>query len=75
MLIEGSDYFIKLVDFPTCACGGAITPNDDGTFTILINARLSREQNMDSCKHELNHIANGDFWRAADITDIERDAG
>lgn len=74
-MIENVDYFIKLVDFPVCTCGGIIMLNDDGTYTILINSRLSHAQNLDSLRHELNHIKNGDFYRDDPIGQIEKEAG
>lgn len=74
-MIENVDYFVKLVDFPVCTCGGIIMLNDDGTYTILINSRLSHAQNLDSLQHELNHIKNDDFFRDAPIEQIEKEAG
>ena len=75
MILENADYFVKLVDFTVCSCGGVILLNEDGTYTILLNSRLSHEQNADSLIHELNHIKNGDFYRSANITQIEAEAG
>lgn len=63
MLIEGADYFVKFVDFPVCSCGGCVCLNDDGTYTVLINSRLSHQQNLDSMVHEYNHMAHDDFYR------------
>lgn len=74
-MIENVDYFVRLVDFPVCTCGGIILLNDDGTYTILINSRLSHDQNLDSLRHELNHIKNGDFYRDDPIEQIEKEAG
>lgn len=75
MILENADYFIKFVDFPVCSCGGVILLNEDGTYTILLNSRLSRQQNRDSLIHELNHIKNGDFSRDIPIKQIEAEAG
>lgn len=75
MILENADYFIRFVDFPVCSCGGAILLNEDGTYTILLNSRLSRQQNKDSLIHELNHIKNGDFYRDVPIKQIEAEAG
>ena len=75
MLIEGADYFVRLVDFPVCSCGGAVMPNDDGTFTVLINARLSRQQNRKSIDHERSHILHDDFSRDVPLVQIETEAG
>lgn len=74
MLIEGADYFVRVVDFPVCSCGGAVTPNDDGTFTVLINARLSHEKNKQSMRHELKHIEHDDFWRDVPVEQMEKEA-
>lgn len=63
MLIEGVDYFVYLVDFPVCSCGGCVCLNEDGTYTVLLNARLSHQQNKDSMEHELNHMKHDDFYR------------
>ena len=75
MILENADYFIKFVDFPVCSCGGVILLNEDGTYTILLNSRLIRQQNKDSLIHELNHIKNGDFYRDVPIKQIEAEAG
>lgn len=74
-MIENVDYFVRFADFPVCSCGGLVKMNEDGTFTILLNSRLSYDQNTNSLQHELNHIKNGDFYRDAPIDQIEKDAG
>lgn len=74
MEIDGT-VFVRLVDFPTCACGGMVLLNDDGTHTILLNSRLSHEQNLKSYLHEKNHIEHNDFYRGADVEDMEVEAG
>ncbi len=74
MPIEGSDYFIYLVDFPDCRAGGMVTPNDDGTFSVYLNARLSRGQQLTSAAHECRHIAHDDFYRDEEIAEMERQA-
>lgn len=74
MELDGN-VFVRLVDFPTCACGGMVMLNDDGTYTILLNSRLSYEQNLKSYDHEKKHIEHNDFHRCADVRDMEREAG
>lgn len=73
-LIEGVDYFVRLDDFPVCTCGGLVHPNEDGTFTILLNSRLSRAQNLESLKHECKHILHDDFWRDVPLEVMEKEA-
>ncbi len=37
--------------------------NPDNTYTIVMNPKHSYETLMRSCKHELDHIARGDYDR------------
>lgn len=74
-LIEGCDYFVYTIPFPNNKCGGFVTPNDDGTFSVYLNANLSEEENRITLEHELNHILHDDFWRDTSISTIEEEAG
>lgn len=38
-----------------------VTPNEDGSYTILINDRLSYEGRLKAYQHALRHITNRDF--------------
>lgn len=68
--LSGADYFIRLIDLPP-QVGGVVTPNEDGTYSVYLNSRKSREQNRIDFIHELNHIRNDDFYSDADIAVIE----
>lgn len=70
--IEGFDYYLYYMDFPTCTIGGAVMPNDDGTYSIFLNTRLSREAQARALLHELRHIAENDFYNRKDIRQIEK---
>lgn len=49
-----------------------ITKNIDGSYSIFLNARLSREQHLRSYQHALQHIKNGDFEEDyGDVQQIE----
>lgn len=71
MLIENQDYFVRVIPFPVYSIGGAVTPNDDGSFSVYINANLSLERQRKALKHELDHIENDDFYNGKPITEIE----
>jgi len=43
-------------------------------FTIVLNARLSTEQNLLSYRHEIEHIQNGDYDKKCDVNLIEFNA-
>ena len=50
-----------LVDLPT-SVRGFCYHDDDGEPMIILNARLSREQNRKTYDHECDHIKNGDMY-------------
>jgi hypothetical protein len=55
--------YIYLMELP-CRVKGCVCKNDDGTHTIILNSRLSFEQNRQTFIHELNHIENNDFEKS-----------
>ena len=71
-MIQGIDYFVYLVPFPVWTCGGFVMPNDDGTYSVYINSLLSEDMQQKALRHELKHIADGDFWNERPIEQIER---
>ena len=48
-----------------------VHPNEDGSFTIIINARISQARQMIAYQHALEHIMRDDFSKA-DADEIER---
>ena len=63
-------YNVQIIDFHTSE-RATHTINDDGSYTIFINARLSRKQQQISYKHELEHIYNQDLHSCLDADEIE----
>lgn len=66
------DVNIQLIDCDTIIKESVI-PNEDGSYTIFINARHTSEQQHASCVHALAHILNGDFEKD-DVNEIEFNA-
>lgn len=64
--IENCDYFIRYMKLPP-KIWAFVTPNDDGTFSIYLDPRRSREQQIEDCLHELKHILNDDFYNGLPI--------
>ena len=61
---------IKMVDMPVTVKAYTV-PNNDGTYTIFINSRLSSEQQKESYSHEVEHILSDDFeTNNADDTEL-----
>lgn len=52
-------------DFPT-KVDEMVTLNEDGTYSVFINSRLSHDGALRAYKHALNHIKHGDFFKSSD---------
>lgn len=59
-----------LMDLPTSRVKGCTIPNDDGSYTIILNSRLSAYQQRATYLHEVSHIVNEDFAKY-DVNEIE----
>ena len=51
---------------------GMTIKNNDDSYTILINARLSAEMQTETYDHEIEHINNGDYDQMYDVGELER---
>ena len=67
------DYYVRLVELPPTVFGATL-PNDDGTFSVYINARLSDEARRETLCHELEHMARDHFYQSAPIAAQEAEA-
>lgn len=54
------DVPVVLVDLPPSVCG-FVCLGSDYNPCIIINSRLSVEQQKKTWRHEMNHIINGDM--------------
>lgn len=64
------DYQVVIMDFPLPE---AITKNEDESYTIFINARLSAEEQRKKFIHAMRHITGDDFYKVV-VDEIELDA-
>lgn len=48
-----------------------VVPNDDGTYTILVNKHLTKEKMIKAILHELQHIENNDWGAEEQAAIIE----
>jgi hypothetical protein len=69
--IPERDFIVREVPFPYCV-KSVVTPNNDGSFSIYINAKLSPDQKRKAFEHEKDHIINDDFYNDLPIEEIER---
>ena len=51
-----------------------VTPNDDGTHTIVFNSRFTREQLLKDVPHEFVHILKNHFQDDRNVADLEAEA-
>lgn len=53
------------------ACSGFVRKNEDDSYTIVLNANHSYDQQRATYKHELSHIINCDHDKQDHINFIE----
>ena len=71
--LTDGDYIVRVVHLPGCI-GGAVRLSPDGFANVYINDCLSPAEQRKVLKHELNHIARGDFDNCLSIEEVEADA-
>lgn len=54
------DYQVVFIDLPL---GETVTKNEDDSYTIFINARLSAEEQQKKFIHAMKHIMGDDFYK------------
>lgn len=64
-------YNVQIVDFKQNSPRATHVLNDDGSYTIFINSRLSYNQQRNSYLHEIEHIKNEDLYNHLDSDYIE----
>lgn len=61
---------VYLVDLPHGVRGYTIR-NDDGSHSVIINARMSCEMQIETYNHEIAHIDSEDFSLCDEINSLE----
>ena len=67
------EVFTIPLDFKTTKTSEMVTVNEDGSYTIFINTRLSRDAQYKAYLHAISHIRNGDFDKD-NVQEIEAEA-
>lgn len=65
------DIFVHVIDFPNTKVAETVTQNEDGSYSIFLNARLSKQKQNDAYIHALKHILRLDFEHRASADTIE----
>ena len=64
------DVNVVVLDFKESREKEMVTENEDGSYTIFINARLSYDGQLKAYDHAMKHIGDNDFERT-DVQTIE----
>ena len=66
------EYRVQLIDMPTTV--KSFVERQDNYDTIVINAKLSSDQQQACYRHELEHIRRDDLNKAESADEIEKTA-
>lgn len=67
------DHYVRVIQLPP-AVRGVTLPNDDGSFSIYINALYGTRARRAALEHELEHLARDHFYREAPVAVLEAEA-
>lgn len=67
------DVNVTVMDFKTCKGKEMVIPNEDGSYTILINSRLTYASQLKAYEHAMKHINDNDFEKS-NVQSIEYSA-
>jgi hypothetical protein len=68
--IEGVDFFVYYMKMPK-GIYAFVMPNSDGTYSMFLDPRRSRDQQLEDYIHELTHIVREDFYNDLPIQIVE----
>ena len=63
---------VQLIDFPVGSHSHeSVTPNEDGSYTVFLNARDASNIQQQAYLHALKHIEDDDFYSSDSVQAIE----
>lgn len=71
--LRGEAFNVIVDNMDTCI-PEQISANYDGSYTVMLNARMTYESNKHSMEHAWNHVRRNDWEREDDVQQIEEDA-
>lgn len=72
MLFKGIKASVYVYTYPLRGIPELIRSNEDGSFTVLVDEALSREQQLNLVAHALEHArCEADWYPGADVGEIE----
>ncbi len=64
------DYQVQLIQFPNTRTKETVVENEDGSYTIFIEASLDSAKQREAFQHAMGHILGEDFQKF-DVNNIE----
>lgn len=65
------DINVYVIDFKNTKVSETVTHNDDGSYSIFLNARMNQEKRCDAYLHALSHILKMDFESVSSADTLE----
>lgn len=62
-MILVDDIFVYINENMPNTAAELVSPNPDGTYTILLNGKLTKERQIEAFWHAVRHIRHNDFER------------
>ena len=56
-----NNIYVHILDFKTTKIKETVTCNEDGSYSVFLNAKLTHKQQCDAYMHALGHIMQLDF--------------
>lgn len=66
-----NNIYVHVVDFKTTKIKETVTCNEDGSYSIFLNAKLTHKQQSDAYIHALGHITRLDFESSSCVDLLE----
>ena len=70
-VIRTNDILIRVIDFPNTDMKGAVRKDANGDYNVYLNAKYTREQNLQTYEHEDLHIRLGHLESEQQVEDLE----
>lgn len=70
MVLMTPDVNIIVLDLKGTKQNEVVTENEDGSYTVFLNARLTHERRLEAYEHAMRHIMDDDF-KKTDVQEIE----
>lgn len=64
------DVNVHFMDMPA-TIPAFVKSNSDGSYSVILNSRLTQERLLEAYQHELHHITCGDYDRKCNADFIE----